>query len=513
MEETALKKSFKTIWLVASFFILGAILRAYQLSTKSIWCDEAFSILLARNPISKIFNYLFHSSNQKFFGTPVYCHDTTHALLLKLWSIFGSDIFAARLLSAVFGALSIFMIYQVARLLADKKTSLISALLVTISPFYIQFSQTARMYTLTLFFGTASIFFFLKILKGSGKFNWNWPGYIFTTTLNIYLHPFGVIMLLIQNLYILIQRRKITKSTKKWLISQGFVGIFIVPYLILWLRQMIIHSGGLYLETPSFKLPFISLAAFFYNLALGNLSPSGESLIIIIFTIVAYGACFTLGTAFFYKEKTEPLFLYFWLFIPIALIMPLGFKSLSFGGARQLIQFTPPFYILVAYGLTKIEIKSSKIFAVLLVVFITISILSLINWYKIDDNYGLREGAQLIKDRPQKNDFVLHTNGCSMLPIVYYLNSAQNQYLFDTNNIEIDNKLAENTTKEAWLFTYQLTSKRKSFVEDQVEENKLNKEQEKFFFNKGFNLSRRISFPSNNPVEIYLFERINCEQN
>ena len=69
-----------------------------------------------------------------------------------IFKVFGYTTFVARLFSAILGILSIYGINILGKELINKKVGLISALILTINPFHLYFSQEARPYILLFLF-------------------------------------------------------------------------------------------------------------------------------------------------------------------------------------------------------------------------------------------------------------------------------------------------------------------------------------------------------------------------
>jgi outer membrane biosynthesis protein TonB len=76
-------------------------------------------------------------------------HPPLYYALLHGWMrLVGDSEFAVRTLSALFGTLTVPVIYRLARRIAGKTAGLLAALILAVSPFHVRFAQEARMYTL-----------------------------------------------------------------------------------------------------------------------------------------------------------------------------------------------------------------------------------------------------------------------------------------------------------------------------------------------------------------------------
>jgi len=118
--------------------VLGGFLRVYQIGGKGLWLDEAFSVWLGWQPVGEMLSWLVRIDQ----------HPPLYYLLLHFWMALGDDPATVRALSAIFGTLTIPVVYLLGRRLADGKVGLLAALILAVSPFHVRFAQETRMYTL-----------------------------------------------------------------------------------------------------------------------------------------------------------------------------------------------------------------------------------------------------------------------------------------------------------------------------------------------------------------------------
>ena len=170
------------------FIILGAALRIYRLSSQSFWVDEVIQVNLSSKSVKDIIPSVFHGDSAPL------SHFFLHYWMLLL----GSHEFSVRLLFVVFGILSIYFLFILARELFDAKVALLSALLLSISPFHVWHSQDARMYSLWMLLSIISVLFFLKFLKNNKRIYMF--AYVLATLLSLYAHIYTVFIILFQNL-------------------------------------------------------------------------------------------------------------------------------------------------------------------------------------------------------------------------------------------------------------------------------------------------------------------------
>ena len=118
--------------------VLGAFLRFYNIPKFSLWADEAYVVRFVQN------NSLKDIVTGKEFdpGNPPFYY-----ILFGLWTnIFGYGKLAVRFLPAIFGILSIPLVFVVGKKLLNTESGLIAALILSASPFHIDHSQSTRGY-------------------------------------------------------------------------------------------------------------------------------------------------------------------------------------------------------------------------------------------------------------------------------------------------------------------------------------------------------------------------------
>lgn len=160
----------QTILLIL-IILLATILRIVKLNSVpvSAFGDEldvgyqAYSILETGKDYMGNFLPL-HFKSLAEWRTPLYIYSAVPSVWL-----FGISTISVRLPAAIFGILSVWVIYLLAkRITGNDKVGLFSALLLAISPWHLQYSRAGFEVTQLLFFYMIGIYFLLKGLK-SGK--------------------------------------------------------------------------------------------------------------------------------------------------------------------------------------------------------------------------------------------------------------------------------------------------------------------------------------------------------
>lgn len=219
---------------LALIVIFGAFLRFYNNTAVALWHDEAFSALFMRYPFDEMIYRI---------GLDV--HPPLYYLILRVWTFFaGESLLALRLLSIVFGILTVFMGYHfVKAALQNRRLALLAAFLLAINPFQIQYSLEARMYTLGTFLVLWSSYFLVSALNSIQEnrrtLNY-WLAYGLTAAAGIYTHYYVFFSIAAQGIFILLFaiRRRNLKALLGAALAYFFAVLLYAPWLKVFLYQL-----------------------------------------------------------------------------------------------------------------------------------------------------------------------------------------------------------------------------------------------------------------------------------
>lgn len=204
---------------VVGVVIVAAVLRFYRLGADSLWLDEVFTVVV----------WPQKNLNGLFFGAEP--HPPLYFVLSNGWvSIFGASTMSARMLPALFGIALVGAVIHAGRVYCDHWTGVTAGLLVAISPTFVHFSQTARMYSLWGLLTVVSMTCFTVLLY---RDHTPLLLYLISTIGMVYTHAFGAFMLVLQNGYVLgvtlgsVQPNRLT--WRAWIRLQLIVGLLSIP--------------------------------------------------------------------------------------------------------------------------------------------------------------------------------------------------------------------------------------------------------------------------------------------
>src|SRR5512134_1334189 len=143
-------------WLVIiTITLFGGWLRVLFLGQKGMWLDETFSVWLTNQSVADMLQWFVRIDQ----------HPPLYYLLLHYWIAHNGDTpYYARLLSALFGAGTIPIIYLIGKRMSGAVVGLAAALFLALSPFNIYYSQEARMYTFLMFNAAVAIYALVRLL-------------------------------------------------------------------------------------------------------------------------------------------------------------------------------------------------------------------------------------------------------------------------------------------------------------------------------------------------------------
>jgi uncharacterized membrane protein len=217
---------------------LALALRLFHIGANSLWFDEAFSWLVARQPA-----YAILTQRLEPILPPLYHY------LLHCWIGLGESEAVLRSFSAICGIITIPVMYLVGREMLTPVTGLAAAALVSVLPFHVYFAQEARLYALVVFLAALMLWAFVKAWKGSSYPFWVIFGIL--VGLNFYAHYFVVFTLFVLHLFVVVAHSEAPSRRRGMLIADAVALIMIGPQLPSALAQTRRVTTDFWLPIPS----------------------------------------------------------------------------------------------------------------------------------------------------------------------------------------------------------------------------------------------------------------------
>ncbi len=428
--------------------LLGLGLRLWNLTSISLWHDEAFSALLIK-----------YSWGEMMYRIGLDVHPPMYYIFLRIWSeIFGHSLFALRGMSVFFGVSTILVTYFfVNYIFNDKRVAILAALLVAVNPFQVQYVTEARMYTMGAFFAISSAFALSAALKNQVAFHVNagneflqaqlrkkffsyYTLFIFTSAILIYTHYYLLFTVAAIGFYgLLFCIFKFKTEFKKyiWVILSG---ILILVSFLPWLKVFIFQFkqvGAGYWIPP---MNMWSIPSTLWELLL--LLPNPNKPLFTITALLTLWMIFALIRKAQFAEKWLILASFLAPFggaILFLILAKLQGNSSSVYLVRYFI-FSSSFYLIItAYFLTNFRIKQiGKMLALVLVAANLFAIWN--NWDLLDvkNKGGMAQASEYLTANVEPQHKLFVGSSFEFFNFKYYNRTNVTPLLFTDNHLTHD---------------------------------------------------------------------------
>ncbi|MDJ0599094.1 MAG: glycosyltransferase family 39 protein [Crocosphaera sp.] len=377
-------------WFFLGLILLLALsLYIYKLDSKGLWIDEFISLIDAEKLRMKDGRFLYYP-------------------LLAFWMSFSQSDAWLRGLSVIFALGSVVLIYQLGRSLFNETTGLLSALLLTLSPLFINHAQEVRYYTLSTCVTLAGSFALAQALKypDDWKTKTSWAIFRFLAILTV---PFNGTLL---GADLLLIGTKFSQQRQKLLaFAKPFIGLMVlcIPIAIDLISAVTTGKHHLIGPTPGIRevlRQFRILTAYSYPPPPPYLT---KFLHIYILLVVA-----VLVIAIIKKPRSQQtLWVAAWAFIPLTVIFIYSHLSNSIWITRYFMFVAPYLFVLMAVGFLKIW-RQWRVMAISMALVYGIAVSTgLAHYYSSPARYMGARGdfyrgvAQLINAEEQPEDVII----------------------------------------------------------------------------------------------------------
>ncbi len=396
------------------FFILvlSLILRIISLN-QSLWLDEAINTLAVKS--YSLVDLVTHYAVADF-------HPPGWFILLWFWGkVFGYSEIAVRMPSVIFGVLTIWIVYLIGKKLKSRELGIIAALLLSINPLHIYYSQEARMYSLATLAVSINIFLMIKVLKKE-KLNLfllvlSDIGVLASDYIAYFLFPAQFVFLL------LIRKRELLKKWFIALIAAVLVGIWWIPTFIAQLDVGSVASANL----PAWKLingafDFKTLPLTFVKFIIGRISLTDKFLygavllpVCSLFAFLLYSGVKSINN---FSKKLLIILIIIPLFIATAISLVVPVYSYF-----RVLFVIPGFIILVSAGILsfKNRLRYISLGLVILIELFCTFVYLLNPLYQREDWRGV---VNYLKS--MKNSLILFESSGTLPPFNYYAKGELN---------------------------------------------------------------------------------------
>ena len=283
----------------------------------------------------------------KVTGQPGNMQPLYFLLQYAAWPWVGRSAFALRFLPSLFGLLVVALTFKLGEALWNREVGLVGALLTSVLPLHVRYSQIARPYTLLVVFSLASAYFLIQGLRTNRARIW--VGFVLSATFGFYTHYNAVMVLAAEALFAgivwlgtLVAEFRGRRSPDRLIRpALGFLvlGVLCAPGLV--------RLAGLAGTEPSrqvgVELTLLSLNSFMYTIGL-----TARWFRYLVLGLMALG----LAASLYARLWRPALFAVLWLTVPVLILAtipsPRPFEE------RYLIFLPPVALLLAGLGVTTV---------------------------------------------------------------------------------------------------------------------------------------------------------------
>lgn len=207
--------------LIITVIALG--LRMFMLGSQSLWTDEG--AIYSQTKVGSVFDVYSAVMNQEGHIGPFY-----HILNYLFCRLFGYAEWALRMPSAIYGTISVILVYKIAELLINRDVALFSSVLLAFSPVHVWYSQEARMYSLWIMLTLLTTFVFIKLLDKGGL--WLWTLFTVFASLSLWTFLNSIFLFAAMGLYLVIFIKRYKKELCFYVVCMLVVAASYLPGVI-----------------------------------------------------------------------------------------------------------------------------------------------------------------------------------------------------------------------------------------------------------------------------------------
>ncbi len=366
----------KILLLMVILFACSLAVRLYKLDSQTLECEELYTI-----PAATGHQYVYLSIEANASQPAIPITTAQHRNLLKpepgfglravsgvlkrnvhlplyfyfmhSWiNWFGTSEWALRFPSALFGALTVVMIFSLGRELFNLFIGLVSSILLAFSPEQVYYSQQARMYPLLALLLVSSTYAMVLAMRRSAQV-WPYLLYALISIAGLYTHYEYMFCLAAQTAYIWIASTSGRQNKYRWLLTQLMIAAAFMPWMLITLAQkktspeIIAWVSGSLTANMVVSESFTKIARL---ISVPELPLGWLSVVVSCFLLV-------LGAISLAADRSKFFLLASWIAFPIMgiLLMDnlLGTRAISI--TRYWIVIAPALYLLFSLGLQRIK--------------------------------------------------------------------------------------------------------------------------------------------------------------
>jgi hypothetical protein len=436
--------------------VIGFALRFYAFDQKSLWIDEIHTFNDSRDDLK---------GHIKFYKErPSHLHPPLFFILTHFFYPFTKPERDLRIIPLIFGILSIPMMYFLSKSFSPH-IALPCTLSLTFMVYHISLSQDGRFYSMLMFLGMVSLYFFVQHLKTSKK--------IFlvpVALISSLLFYTGYSSVLFIALFQILWLYEFNKNVGKTRFSSFFIlNSLILLVCIPWILFIALNYGGQSVMPSSHTEgtgSFLSIVHWILN----DWAPHAPLMMTSALLLILF--------PFFSKSRKNALILLSLFFLPVSglFLFCKLFQITHFVSSRYFINFLPLFFITIYLSLHAIEVKfhhSKKIMRLtpLFITLLIISNITLLPLYYRSEKQDFRRLVVFLNEYLRDGDKIIVANSSDIVGILHYFKAYPKGrfYFLPTRRVsetEIETKISLNSQNREFVISHSKTYWNQYLVEE-----------------------------------------------
>ena len=394
----------KEILVVIFCLLIGFALRFYTFDQKSLWIDEIHTFNDARDGLKG--QLTFYKENPTYLQAPLFFLATHFFYPFKIPE---RDL---RIIPLFFGVLSIPMIYLLSRLFSPL-VAFPCSLSLAFMAYHICLSQDGRVYSLTMFLGMLSLYFFIQYLETSKKQCLVLTSFIFAI---LFYTSYSSVLFIALSQILWFYRFNGEKKPPfySWIILNGILLFLCLP----WILFLVLNYRSQPLVHPYEFKAFLS----FWNILsaiLNDWVPYAPLTIVSVILLISL--------LFFSKSRRNAILLIGVFVLPIGglFLFCKLFNVFHFITSRYFINFLPLFIITLYLSLSAIENRFEKLnrfmrFRLLFIILFVASNLVILPLYYRSEKEDFRGLVNYLKSQLREGDKLFDSDMAYTPGILHY---------------------------------------------------------------------------------------------
>jgi 4-amino-4-deoxy-L-arabinose transferase-like glycosyltransferase len=321
-------------------------------------------------------------------------------------------------------------IYGLARDWFDHQTALVSALIVAIAPFHVQYSQEVRMYVLLALMLTLTTWIYWRAWQNRGI--GYWIGFGLLAGISMYIQQLAAFYLMALGLlpFVLRDRARIIRTVCASLLAL----VIYLPWM-LYLPDQLGKLRQYWVQKPNILHFWLTLRTFIsvnLDFSAGWWLPT-FLLAAVLTVLLLYRAYPVLRAKVQHNPDRLPLLWVVWLaFVPMILMWITSYLFQPIFLPRALLPSAVMFYVAMAWLFTRGGMPQ-LIVGALAVSWGVIIVFGLVTHYTWDTfpTPPFEDAAYYLAQHSESGDVIVHGNKITALPMVYYERDLPQRYVRD----------------------------------------------------------------------------------